>query len=187
MEKMMKYAMILTAVFCCALLSASPYGRALKQARRVAAPGGTDEFRQIWIQLEDVIRQNRGHLPGPAGAAGLRKLCGPGKVSPALLKINDFKRLTEKNCAWAYVGGELGVLRGLPRDGGFPVLFTKPAPGVRQISVLLADGRAKRLDARTLKSASSVVKALKRESRHPNHPAWKKLIFAAGQIDRSTR
>ena len=182
MKKVFAFLMV---VCCTAAVYGSPYGRALKQARKVAGYQSGNEFRQIWMQMGEVIRQNKGCLPGPAGVAGLRKLCGPGKVSPALLKINDFGRLTEKNCNWAYVGGVLGDLRALPRDGGFPVLFSKVAPGVREIKVLLADGSVKTLDAKTVRKASSVVNALRRSSRHAKHPAWKKLAAAAGQIDRA--
>jgi hypothetical protein len=184
---MMRNLLIFTALLCAAVLcGASPYGRALQQARKVAGQGGGgDAFRQIWMQMDQVIRQNRGALPAPAGIDGLRKLCGPGKVDPALLKLKDPGKLSEKNCSWAYVGSELGVLRVLPRDGGFPVLFTKPAPGVRQISVLFADGRSRVLDARTLKNCSSVINYLKRSSRAAASPVWKKLSVAAARIDRA--
>ena len=103
-------------VMFCGILCASPYGRALQQAKKVAnrphpaekelrgaekrnAPG--DDFAKIWHQMGAVIKQNKGYLPGPAGVAGLRKVCGPGRVSAELLKINDFGRLSERNCAWS--------------------------------------------------------------------------------------
>ena len=195
---------VVFAMFCCGILCASPYGRALKQARKVAdqkhrydeprrpqprkpAPAPADEFSRIWGQMNSVIRQNKGYLPGPAGVAGLRKICGPGRVSPALLKINDFGKLTERNCAWAYVGGAVGVLRSLPKGGNFPILFAKPAPGVRQIKVLLADGQVRMVDARQVRNCTDVVSVLRRESRHGKHPAWKNLSIAAGQIDRARR
>ena len=179
--------MILAAFLSVAVLCATPYGRALKQARKVAGQGGGDAFRQVWIQMDEVLKQNRGALPGPAGIAGLRKICAPGLVDPGLLKVKGLEKLSEKSCSWAYVGSELGVLRGLPRDGGFPVLFTKPAPGLRQITVLFADGKSKTIDARTLKNCSSVINFLKRNSRHAANPVWKKLESAAGLIDRAQK
>ena len=175
----------LLAVCCTAAVYGSPYGKALQQARKVAGHQSGNEFRQIWMQMGEVIRQNKGCLPGPAGVEGLRNLCGPGMVSPALLKINDFSKLTEKNCTWAYVGGVLGDLRTLPRDGGFPILFSKAVPGVSEIKVLLSDGTVKTLDAKKTRKAVSVVNTLRRSSRHAKHPAWKKLAAAAGQIDRA--
>ena len=199
---MMKHFSIAAALVCCGLLCASPYGRALQQARKVAhrphpaekemrAPARkkapVDEFGTLWHQMGGVIKQNKGYLPGPAGVAGLRKICGPGKISPAILKINDFGKLTERNCSWAYVGGALGVLRKLPRSGEFPILFSKPRPGVHQIKVLMADGKVKLVDARRISSCSGVVNALRRSSVNAKHPIWKKLSIAAGQIDRARR
>ena len=199
---MRKVFTVVFAVLCCGILCANPYGRALKQARKVAdqkhryddprrpqprKPAPVDEFSRIWGQMNSVIRQHKGYLPGPAGVAGLRKICGPGRVSPALLKINDFGKLTERNCAWAYVGGAVGVLRSLPKGGNFPILFAKPAPGVRQIKVLLADGQVRMVDARQVRNCTDVVSVLRRESRHGKHPAWKNLSIAAGQIDRARR
>ena len=177
----------LLAVCCTAAVYGSPYGKALQQARKVAGHQSGNEFRQIWMQMGEVIRQNKGALPGPAGVEGLRKLCGPGMVSPALLKINDFGKLTEKNCPWAYVGGELGQLKALPKGVRFPVLFTKPAPGVKQICVLFSDGSVSRYDARNLRSCTAIVKFLRNSSGRGKHPAWNKLNFAAGQIDRAQR
>ena len=199
---MRKVFTVVFAVLCCGILCANPYGRALKQARKVAdqkhryddprrpqprKPAPVDEFSRIWGQMNSVIRQHKGYLPGPAGVAGLRKICGPGRVSPALLKINDFGKLTERNCAWAYVGGAVGVLRSLPKGGNFPILFAKPAPGVRQIKVLLADGQVRMVDARQVRNCTDVVSVLRRESRHGKHPAWKNLSITAGQIDRARR
>ena len=151
------------------------------------APGNSDEFKEIWFQAGKVIHANKGVLPGPAGIGGLKKMCGPGGVAPQLLKINDFGKMTEKNCPWAYVGGELGQLKALPKGVRFPVLFTKPAPGVKQICVLFADGSVRRYDARNLRNCAAVVKFLRNSSGRGKHPAWNKLNFAAGQIDRAQR
>ena len=202
----MKQIFALGVLFCCCgMLCASPYGKALQKARQVAgqaerrsaaqvappAPrqqaAANHEFKQLSVQIGEVARRNRGVLPGPSGIAGLKKLCGPGKVSPAILKINDMGRLTEKNSPWAYVGGELGALKRLPKDGGFPVLFSKAAPGQKEIIVLMADGSVKKLNAHKFRSAASVVKALRSASPRAKHPAWKKLSTAAGQIDRASR
>lgn len=207
----MKKTVFVSTLLCCGILCASPYGRALQKARDVAnrphpaekhlqapkphrPPAARPpqqhqavEFNKIWAQMDKVIKRNKGVLPGPAGVAGLRKLCGPGQVSPALLKINDFGKLTERNCAWAYVGGSLDLLRKLPRSGDFPVLFTKPRPGVQQIRILMADGTVKILDARRISGCSGVVNALRRSSPHGKHPAWKHLSIAASQIDKASR
>lgn len=198
---MMKCMSIAAAFLFCALLCASPYGRALKQARKVSdqrnrynepqrrrppAPP-RDEFKEIWVQMGNVIKRNKGYLPGPAGAAGLRKLCGPGGVSPALFKFNDYRKLTERNCSWAYVGGTLGVLRSLRQPGEFPILFSKPRRGVHQIKVLMADGRVKILDSRRIVNCQGVINALRRSSRSAKHPVWNKLSTAAGQIDRASK
>ena len=198
---MRKFAVIMS-VLCCGILCASPYGRALQQARKVAnrphpaekemrAPARkkapVDEFATLWHQMGGVIKQNKGYLPGPAGVAGLRTICGPGKISPAILKINDFGKLTERNCSWAYVGGSLGVLQKLPGSGEFPILFAKPRPGVHQIKVLMADGKVKLVDARRISSCSGVVNALRRSSVNAKHPIWKKLSIAASQIDKASR
>ena len=199
---MMKHFSIAAALVCCGILCATPYGRALQQARKVAnrphpaeqvmrAPerkqAPAEDFGKLWLQMGGVIKQNRGFLPGPAGVAGLRKICGPGKISPALLKINDFGKLTERNCSWAYVGGSLGVLQKLPGSGEFPILFAKPRPGVHQIKVLMADGKVKLVDARRISSCSGVVNALRRSSVNAKHPIWKKLSTAASQIDKASR
>lgn len=204
---------IWAALICCGILCGSPYGKALQKARQVRsdaekrnaaalapakpaprpaapkapAPGGSDEFKQVWQQVGKVAQANKGVLPGPAGIDGLRKMCGPGGVAPQLLKINDFGKMTEKNCPWAYVGGELGQLKALPAGVRFPVLFTKPAPGVKQICVLFADGSVRRYDARNLRNCAAVVKFLRNSSGRGKHPAWNKLNFAAGQIDRAQR
>ena len=167
---MKKLFTLWTILFCCAMVCGSPYGKALQKARQVsgqaerrnaravapaprrqAAEGA--EFKQLYAQIGEVARLNRGVLPGPAGIAGLKKLCGPGRVSPALLKINDFKKLSEKNCPWAYVGGALGQLKRLPAGGNFPVLFSKAAPGKKEIRVLFADGSVKKFDARQFRSS----------------------------------
>ena len=199
---MLKHFTAAAALLCCGVLCATPYGRALQQARKVAnrphpaekvmrAPekrqAPADDFNKLWHQMGGVIRQNRGFLPGPAGVAGLRKICGPGKISPAILKINDFGKLTERNCSWAYVGGALGVLQKLPRSGEFPILFAKPRPGVHQIKVLMADGTVKLIDARRISSSSGVINTLRRSSVNSKHPVWKKLSIAASQIDKASR
>lgn len=212
---MKRFLTIWAALICCGVLCASPYGKALQKARQVRgdaekrhaealapakpaprpakvapkapAPGSSDEFKQIWQQTGKVALANKGVLPGPAGIDGLRKMCGPGGVAPQLLKINDFGRMTEKNCPWAYVGGELGQLKALPKGVRFPVLFSKPAPGVKEIRVLFSDGSAGRYDARNFRNCAAVVKFLRDSSGRAKHPAWNKLNFAAGQIDRAQR
>ena len=189
---------------CCGMVCASPYGKALQKARQVTgkvekrsaqavapaprrAPAQGGEFKQLYAQIGEVARVNRGVLPGPAGIAGLKKLCGPGRVAPSLLKINDFKKMTEKNCPWAYIGGELGQLKALPENGKFPILFSKSAPGVKEIKVIFADGSVKNLNAARFRTAASVVGFLRKSSPHAKHPAWNKLAKAAGQIDRASR
>ena len=201
----MKAFTVATVLIFCGILCASPYGRALQQARKVAnrphpaekelqrseraekrnAPG--DDFAKLWHQMGSVIKENKGQLPGPAGVAGLRKICGPGKVAPELLKINDFAKLSERNCAWAYMGGNLGIIRNLPQGGEFPILFTKPRPGVTQIKVLMANGQVRILDGRTISNCTGVVNALRRSARSGKHPAWKNLSTAAGLIDRASK
>ena len=146
------------------------------------------EFNKIWFQMGSVISANRGALPGPAGAAGLRKICGPGQVSPELLKINDFAKLTERNCDWAYVGGAVGVLRSLPKGGDFPVLFSKPySPRHNKIRILTADGKMREMEVYHARSCAEVITALRKSSRHAKHPVWNKLSIAASQIDRASR
>ena len=191
-----------TSLFCGAMVWGSPYGKALQKARQVAgqaerrnaqatAPAPRRqtaegaEFKQLYIQIGEVARLNRGVLPGPAGIAGLKKLCGPGRVSPALLKINDFKRLTERNCPWAYVGGALGQLKRLPAGGNFPVLFSKVAPGKKEIRVLFADGSITKLYAGPFRNSCDVIDALRKSSRHAKNPAWIRLRVAAKHIDKS--
>lgn len=221
---MMREIAVVLTLLCCGLLCASPYGRALKQARQAAnrphpaekelnmpekrapekrtpakrapekrapehrpAPAVQDDFGRIWHQMGGVIKLHKGCLPGPAGVEGLRKICGPGRIAPELLKVNDFKKLTEKNCAWAYVGGALGVLQSLPQGGEFPILFTKPRLGVMQIKVLTANGTVKTIDGRRVTSSAGVINVLRRSSRNAQSPVWKKLSIAAGQIDRANR
>ena len=61
---------VVFAMFCCGILCASPYGRALKQARKVAdqkhryddprrpqprKPAPVDEFSRIWGQMYNSI------------------------------------------------------------------------------------------------------------------------------------
>ena len=201
----MKRIFTLWAVLCCCgMVCASPYGKALQKARQVAgqaekrhaqppapaprrAPAEEGEFKQLYVQIGEVARLNRGVLPGPAGVAGLKKLCGPGRVAPSLIKINDIAKLTEKNCAWSYVGGELGQLKRLPAGGNFPVLFTKPAPGVREIKVLFANGTVQKLAAPSFPSSKSVIAHLQRSSAAPKHAVWGKLTKAAGHIDHASR
>ena len=55
---MIRSLMILAAFLSVAVLCATPYGRALKQARKVAGQGGGDAFRQVWIQMDEVLKQN---------------------------------------------------------------------------------------------------------------------------------
>ena len=201
----MKRVVTLWAVLCCCgMVCASPYGKALQKARQVAgqaekrhaqaaAPAPRQEkaeegeFKHLYVQIGEVARVSKGVLPGPAGAAGLKKLCGPGRVPPTLLKISDVKNLTEKNCPWTYVGGAAGVLKRLPKGGNFPLLFTKPAPGVREIKVLFADGTEKKLNGAQFKNSVSVVEFLRKSSPNAKHSLWNKLSKAAGQIDRASR
>ena len=185
----MKKQFLIFSLFCCALLCASPYGRALKQAKKVAGHGQhgrqTDVSGQIFSQLDGVIKKNRGVLPGPSGVAGLKKISGPGKISPDLLKKNSFAGLSESNCAWAYTGSELGKLSALPRGGMFPVIFTKPAPGIQEIKIRFADGSTGKLDARRVRSSSDVVKMLQQSSPRGKHKVWQQLFRAAAHIDRT--
>ena len=160
--------------------------KALSKPLAKPAAGG-DEFKQLWLQAGKAAHANKGVLPGPAGIEGLKKMCGPGGVAPEVLKIKDFGRMTEKNCPWAYVGGELGRLKALPKGVRFPVLFSKPAPGAKVIVVLFSDGSVSKYDARNLRSCAAVVKFLRNSSGRAKHPAWNKLNFAAGQIDRAQR
>ena len=134
----------------------------------------------------EYLRNHHGVLPAPSGVRGLRVLCGPGGVSPENLRLQTYWAKSEKRCSVAYVGCELGFLRDLPRDCGFPVLFTKPVPGGLTVEVLLADGNVRLLDARHLRSSRDVVNQLQRESGLQGaHPAWRKLLRAADLIDRS--
>ena len=203
----MKRIFTLFALICCGtMVYGSPYGKALQKARQVAGkverrsaqtePGpqvrrnaddAVSEFKHLYVQLGMAARSSRGVLPGPAGVAGLKKLCGPGKVAPSLLKINDFGKLTEKNCPWAYVGGELGSFNALPKGGKFPILFSKAAPGVREIRVLFADGSVTKLDARHFRNSRSVVDFLRKSSPRAKHPAWNKIVKGAALIDRASR
>lgn len=166
-------------------LCAGPYDRALQRARQVAGPGGDQAMRQAWIQMDGVMQARKGTLPGPCGVEGLKILCAPGRVDPALLRLRDLHRMDERHCPVAYVGNELGHLRMLPRSvgPGCPILFTKPGPGVAVIEVLLAGGHVRRIDAKYIRNCSSVIHYLKRESKEPVHPVWARLERAAALID----
>ena len=184
-EKGMKKIVFTLVLSGVAALCAGPYDRALQKARHVAGPGGDQAMRQAWIQMDGVMHAHRGALPGPGGVAGLKVLCGPGRVDPALLRLRDLPRMDERHCPVAYVGNELGALRMLPKTvgPGCPVLFTKPAPGVTTVEVLLANGHVKRIDARYTRNCVGVIRYLKRESREPGHPVWARLEQAAARID----
>ena len=181
MKKTVSLAVLAGALTLCA----GPYDRAIQRTRQVAGPGGDQAMRQAWIQMDGVMRAHRGGLPGPSGVEGLKALCGPGRVDPALLRLRDLHRMDERRCPVAYVGNELGPLRMLPRSvgPGCPVLFTKPGPGIPVIEVLLAGGHVRRIDAKYIRNCSSVIHFLKRESREPGHPVWARLEQAAARID----
>jgi len=181
MKKSVLFAVLAGALALCA----GPYDRALQRARHVAGPGGDQAMRQAWIQMDGVMHAHRGALPGPGGVEGLKILCAPGRVDPALLRLRDLPRMDERHCPVAYVGNELGALRMLPRSVGphCPVLFTKPGPGVTEIVVLLAGGHVRRIDARYIRNCSSVIHYLKRDCREPGHPVWARLERAAALID----
>lgn len=199
----MKQIYVIVAMFCGVLLCASPYGKALKQAKHVAGYGQQKHraaevrknapvhrpkvhgFEEVCRQMNGVIKFHRGVLPGPAGAAGVKKLVGPGKIAPELLKRNGAAGLSESNCALAYTGCELGKLDLLPGGGMFPVIFTKPAHGVREVKVLCADGSVCKFDARIFRSSSDVIRYLQKSSRHGRHKVWTKLLRAAAHIDRA--
>ena len=181
MKKTVLFAVLAGALALCA----GPYDRALQRARQAAGPGGDQAMRQAWIQMDGVMQAHRGALPGPCGVEGLKILCAPGRVDPALLRLRDLPRMDERHCPVAYVGNELGSLRMLPRSVGpdCPILFTKPGPGVHVIEVLLAGGRVRRIDAKYIRNCSSVIHYLKRESRESGHSVWARLERAAALID----
>lgn len=183
----MKHLGLILTVLCCAVLCASPYGRALKQARRVAGQQQIkgDSFDQILRKVSSILKTAKGSLPAPAGIAGLNKLARSGKFSVDPLKKDASAKLSESNCAWAYTGSALGRIKSLPKGGMFPVIFTKPAPGVKAIKVLFADGSSTDLAASGIRSCSDVVKTLQKKSRQGKNKVWTKILRATSTIDRS--
>lgn len=126
-----------TILFCGAMVWGSPYGKALQKARQVAgraerrnaqatAPAPRRqtaegaEFKQLYIQIGEVARLNRGVLPGPAGIAGLKKTLRSRQSFPRIAQDQRFQETYRKELPLGLCGRSPGTVEAFACRWKFP-------------------------------------------------------------------